>query len=246
MQFCPLASKEDHTKLDVNTQMLLSETLGAVVALARPKLSKDTVAAVKARPHLLEPTDPAADPCLDLFGLLQRDQEYLDAAAAARVKEASKDGPQAQAAAEAAAAEAQQQVQADVLEPRMRRRQLCTQVRHTLQLQPLVDCAEPLIAGSAMRCIFHPPGCAMLYCCCTAAVLLLCCCGQVVGWLLDMLKSTRGEAVPKSGEAVRALTFFATSLSNPYMPSAQPVALSRSMTTLTPHCKSHTCVRGMW
>jgi hypothetical protein len=77
----------------------------------------------------------------------------------------------------------------------------------------------------------------LLRCDCTS-VLLLYCCGQVVGWLLDMLKSTRGEAVPKSGEAVRALTFFATSLSNPYMPSAQPVALSRSMTTLTPHCKS--------
>lgn len=60
---------------------------------------------------------------------------------------------------------------------------------------------------------------------------------QVVSWLLDMLKHTRGEAVPKSGEAVRALTFFATSLSNPKIPTAQPVALTRSMTTLTPHCK---------
>jgi len=58
---------------------------------------------------------------------------------------------------------------------------------------------------------------------------------QVVGWLLDMLEQTRGEAVPKSAEAVRALTFFATSLSNPKMPSAQPVGLTRSMTTLTPH-----------
>jgi hypothetical protein len=60
---------------------------------------------------------------------------------------------------------------------------------------------------------------------------------QVVSWLLDMLKHTRGEAVPKSGEAVRALTFFATSLSNPQIPTAQPVALTRSMTTLTPHCE---------
>jgi hypothetical protein len=60
---------------------------------------------------------------------------------------------------------------------------------------------------------------------------------QVVGWLLDMLKNTRGEAVPKSGEAVRALTFFATSLSNPFMPTAQPMAVTRSMTTLTPHCR---------
>jgi hypothetical protein len=129
-QFCLLASKEDHTKLDVNTQMLLSETLGSVAALARPKFSKDTVAAIKARPHRLDLTHPAADPCLDLFGLQQRDQELLDAAqaAAARVKEASREGPEAQAAAEAAAAEAQQQVQVEVLEPRMRRRQLCTQV----------------------------------------------------------------------------------------------------------------------
>ena len=52
-----------------------------------------------------------------------------------------------------------------------------------------------------------------------------------------MLKATRGEAVPKAGEAVRALTFFATSLSNPFMPVAQPMALTRSMTTLTPHCE---------
>jgi hypothetical protein len=61
---------------------------------------------------------------------------------------------------------------------------------------------------------------------------------QVVQWLLVMLQKSRGEAAPHSTEAQRALTFFATSLSNPNMPSAQPVALTRSMTTLTPHCKS--------
>jgi hypothetical protein len=124
-------------KLDVNTKMLLSETLGAVVALARPKLSKETVAAIKARPHDLQLTDRDADPCLDLSELRKTNQAFLTAAKAAAdlVKEASKEGPEAQAAAEAAAAEAQQKVQDEVLVPRMRRRQLCTKVRCGAQLQ---------------------------------------------------------------------------------------------------------------
>jgi hypothetical protein len=60
----------------------------------------------------------------------------------------------------------------------------------------------------------------------------------VVDWLLDMLRLTRGEAAPKSSEVTRALCFFATSLHNPGLPRALPVALMRSMTTLTPHCES--------
>jgi len=69
------------------------------------------------------------------------------------------------------------------------------------------------------------------------SVLLAVCFLQVVDWLLFMLEKSRGEAAPHSSEAKRALTFFATSLSNPKMPSAQPVGLTRSMTTLTPHCE---------
>jgi hypothetical protein len=42
-----LAAKGDPLKPDINTQMLLAETLGAVAALARPKLKKDVVAAIK-------------------------------------------------------------------------------------------------------------------------------------------------------------------------------------------------------
>lgn len=132
-QFCPLGSKEDPAKPDVNTQMLLAETLGAVAALARPKLPKDAVAAIKARPHQLElATDVKADPCADLAELRREEQQAaLGAAQAAAegVKAAEGQGPEALAAARGALADAQAQVQAVVLDPRKRRRQLYQQVR---------------------------------------------------------------------------------------------------------------------
>jgi hypothetical protein len=110
--------------------MLLAETLGAVAALARPKLPKDTVAAIKARPHQLDLTAVQADPCSDMFELHQRDQGLLDAAKAAaeRVVGAEGQGGEVLAAAKQELAEAQRQVQVEVLEPRKRRRQLYQQV----------------------------------------------------------------------------------------------------------------------
>jgi hypothetical protein len=130
LQFCPLGINNAPTKPDVNTQMLLAETLGAVAALARPKLSKDTVAAIQARPHQLDLTAVHADPCSDLFELRQRDQALLDAATAAaeRTMGAQGRGGEVLDAAKQELAEAQRQVQVDVLEPRRRRRQLYQQV----------------------------------------------------------------------------------------------------------------------
>lgn len=57
----------------------------------------------------------------------------------------------------------------------------------------------------------------------------------MISWLLDMLQLTHGEATPMTPEARRVLCFFATSLHNPNMPTADWVACTRSMTTLTPH-----------
>lgn len=138
-QFCPLGSKDDSTKPDVNTQMLLVETLGAVAALARPKLPKDAVAAIKARPHQLDlATDAKADPCADLSELRREEQQtVLGAAQAAAdgVKAAEGQGPEALAAAKGVLADARAQVKAVVLDPRKRRRQLYQQVRLGLGLQ---------------------------------------------------------------------------------------------------------------
>lgn len=154
LQFCPLGTKNDPTKPDVNTQMLLAETLGAVAALASPKLPKDSVAAIKARPHQLDLTSVPADPCSDLFELRQRDQALLDAAKAAadRVREAEGQGDEVVAAAKQELADAQRQVQVEVLEPRKRRRQLYQQVG--VQLLHDRSLSHRLAAVPASLCVW--------------------------------------------------------------------------------------------
>jgi hypothetical protein len=133
VQFCPLGSKDDPCKPDVNTQMLLAETLGAVAALARPKLPKDRIAAIRARPHQMDlSTDVKADPCSDLSELRRDEQQTVLAAVQAAAEDVraaeGQGGPEALAAARGVLADAQAQVQAVVLDPRKRRRQLYQQV----------------------------------------------------------------------------------------------------------------------
>jgi hypothetical protein len=131
VQFCTLSTAKDHTKRDVNLQMLLAETLAAVVALCRPKLPKPARAAVAARPEQMELTDAAADPCCDLSeSQKQLDQRCLDAVQLAeqQLQQAKAQGPQAVVAAERAVAEAKQQLVQEVLDPRRARRQLLLQV----------------------------------------------------------------------------------------------------------------------
>lgn len=118
---------EDNSKRDVNTQLLLEESLKAVLPLSRPKLEKAASTAILLRPQHIDLTDSSADPCSEAFWLQYRQSQC--AQAQERVRGADGQPTEVYVAAQKALDKAQEELAKEVTDARRNRRQLLTQVR---------------------------------------------------------------------------------------------------------------------